>query len=136
MHLPSGFHDAAKLRILANRIEIRILVQQVQSKTGTQRCGKQVQCFHTIRRMLATIERINAGDLIQVRRTRVAEKRLPGIFVGRLAPAGASQENAPPCPGRDVIGVKRYRPVQDANGIVGTTETFRKHVGLVLQRWR
>src|SRR5207245_8944589 len=122
MDLPSGFHDAAEFGILANRIEIRILVYQVQSKTGTQRFRKQVQCFHAIRRMLATIERIDAGHLIQVRRTRVAEKRLPGIFLGRLAPAGASQENAAPCPAWDGIGAKPYRPVQDAGGTVGATE--------------
>ena len=31
MDLPSGFHDAAEFGILANRIEIRILVYQVEA---------------------------------------------------------------------------------------------------------
>src|SRR5207253_1789519 len=112
--LPSGVDDAVKLWVILNRIEIRILVYQVQSKTVTQRFGKEVQRLHAIARTLATIQGIDAGDLIQIRRPRIAEKRLPGIFRSRFRPTGTSQENAASCSGRHVVRIEGYRPVQDA----------------------
>ena len=76
---------------------------------------------------------VDAGDPVGRLARGVAAPGLLGVPVRGLAAAEPGEQDAPPYPGGDVVGVQGDGPVEHGDRLRGTAEVLREDGRLVLQ---
>ena len=123
----------AELGLVADRVQIAILVDQVQPESLAQGRFQQAKGFPAVVGILAGRQSVDAGDLIDVEWFRIPWQRLAGVGVRGLAPAEPGVQYSPAGTGRHVVRVEGEELVERRDGLFGAAEVLGKDVGLVLK---